>query len=98
MRRSSWDARIQRRTDLGRGGGTGRRTGLKILGPARGARVRSPPPAPFFLGLRAIRRRSERPAGALIPKLIPALIPFWMSGHRFPHAEASPAVRRGNAG
>src|SRR6476620_12706200 len=28
-----------------RGGGTGRRTGLKILGPERGVRVQSPPPA-----------------------------------------------------
>ena len=28
-----------------RGGGTGRRTGLKILGPARGVWVRFPPPA-----------------------------------------------------
>ena len=31
---------------LCRGGGTGRRTGLKILGPARGVWVRCPPPAP----------------------------------------------------
>src|SRR6266700_3672904 len=30
---------------VSRGGGTGRRTGLKILGPARGVWVRSPPPA-----------------------------------------------------
>jgi hypothetical protein len=29
-----------------RGGGTGRRTGLKILGPARGVWVQDPPPAP----------------------------------------------------
>ena len=32
---------------LGRGGETGRRTGLKILGPGRVVRVRFPPPAPI---------------------------------------------------
>ena len=31
-----------------RGGGIGRRTGLKILGPAKGVRVRLPPPAPVY--------------------------------------------------
>ena len=39
----------------GRGGGTGRRTGLKILGLARGVRVRFPPPA---LSASCVRRRS----------------------------------------
>ncbi len=42
----------------GRGGGTGRRTGLKILGPARGVWVRHPPPAlkydAVFEGTKAI--------------------------------------------
>src|SRR6516225_9970548 len=43
----------------GRGGGTGRRTGLKILGPARGVWVRFPPPAPAIA--------SESEAGPVLP-------------------------------
>jgi hypothetical protein len=49
-----------------RGGETGRRTGLKILGPERDVRVRSPPPALYC------RRNFEDQAGAGCGGLRPA--------------------------
>ena len=42
-----------------RGGGTGRRTGLKILWPSQAVRVRSPPPALDCLGILASYRRID---------------------------------------
>ena len=63
VRRFSRHATIQGLSDLRRGGGTGRRTGLKILGPARGVRVRVPPPAINFG--RKLRRLDSAVNGSL---------------------------------
>jgi hypothetical protein len=47
---------------LGRGGETGRRTGLKILGPERVVRVRFSPPAPAFARFRRASARQAPPS------------------------------------